>query len=99
MGVLHVFSNAQKILACYFRGHLPWDLYRATVNQASDTAYACFHLCSCRNVRRMHGDFGWLKVSISDLLFNPQHHIVTSSMGIIAEIVIEAQMGNSTSLQ
>jgi hypothetical protein len=47
----------------------------------------------------MYGDFGWLKVGGSDLFFNPQNHIVTSSMGIIAEIVIEAQMGNSTSLQ
>jgi hypothetical protein len=47
----------------------------------------------------MYSDFGWLKVGGSDLFFNPQNHIVTSSMGIIAQVMVETQMCNTTSLQ
>jgi hypothetical protein len=40
-----------------------------------------------------------LKVGGSDLFFNPQNHIVTISMGIIAKVMVETQMRNTTSLQ
>jgi hypothetical protein len=47
----------------------------------------------------MNDYFGWFEVGGSDLLFNPEDDVVTCPVRIVPQIVIEAQMGNSTSLQ
>jgi len=46
----------------------------------------------------MHDDFGRLEVGGSDLFFNPENNIVSSSMGIVAQVMVETQMCDTTSL-
>lgn len=47
----------------------------------------------------MNDYFGWLEVGGSDFFFDPEDNVVTCPVGIVAKIVIETQVGNSTSLQ
>lgn len=47
----------------------------------------------------MHDDLRWLKACGGDLFFNPEDNVVTCPVSIVAQVVIEAQMGNSTCLQ
>ncbi len=64
-----------------------------------NTAYASFHFYSCRYIRGMHDDFRRLKTCGDNLFFNPEDNVVTCPVGIVAQIVIEAQMGDSPCLQ
>lgn len=75
------------------------QLVLLSLGQSENSADCGLHFGTCRNIRRMYGDFGWLKVGGSNLFFNPQNHIVASSMGIIAKVMVETQMRNTTSLQ
>ena len=75
------------------------QLVLLSLGQSDNAADCGLHFGTRRNVRRMYGDFGWLKVGGSDLFFNPQNHIVTSSMGIIAQVMVETQVRDTASFQ
>ena len=67
--------------------------------KVSNAAYTCFHLCPCRYVCGMHDHFGWLEVGGGYLFFDPEDNVITCPAGIVTQVMIEAQMGDSTSLQ
>lgn len=47
----------------------------------------------------MNDYYGWLEVGGSDLFFNPENNVITCPAGIVAKVVIKAQMGDPTCLQ
>jgi hypothetical protein len=47
----------------------------------------------------MNEDLGWLEIGGIDLFFNPEDNVITCPVSIVAQVMVEAQMRNSTSLQ
>lgn len=74
-------------------------LVRSLFENVCDTADTGFHFRACRYVCCVHDDFRWLEVLGYDLFLYPKNDVVTGSMGIIAKVMVETQMCNTTSFQ